>query len=232
MPVGAGDVRAGAAGLVPAGVPVPFGVAELATGGAAEVEYSLAVEEELDDGAVAESGTALLDVDGLPVDEGLALGPGTSTWTFGGAPSGCGITTIGPTCTGPTVIGAGSPSVDWGEAEGLAGGAVVPLGVEFAGGGAPEGEVSTEGATSEREAVGVDGTPVRCAVAPPLGAGGWIGSTVLGDVVDGLVRRGGCCRSLVSLGEAAGARRLAGVPRSLGAGAARSDDESTAVALD
>lgn len=38
------------------------------------------------------------------------LGAGTSTWIFGAVPSGCGMTTIGPTCTGPTVIGASRPS--------------------------------------------------------------------------------------------------------------------------
>lgn len=193
----------------------------------------------MEDGAAVEPGAVLLEVNGLPVEEGMALGPGTSTWTFGGAPSGCGITTIGPTrtgptCTGPTVIGAGSPSVVAGGVEEVVSGAVElrdERGDEFAGGGASKGEVPGGGATSGREAV-ADGASVRCKVGRSLeGGGGWIGSTVFGEVGE-VVRWRDCCRSLLSLGEAVGARGLADFSWSLGAGAATSDDGPIAVALD
>lgn len=186
----------------------------------------------MDDGAAGEPGAVLLEVDGLPVEEGVALGPGTSTWTFGGAPSGCGITMIGPTrtgptCTGPTVIGAGSPSVVSGGVEEVVSGAV-ELGDEFAGGGTSEGEVSAGGATSGREAV-ADGASVRGEVGRSReGAGGWIGSTTLGEL-DGLVRWRGCCRSLDA---AVGARGFVDLSWSLGTGAATSDDGPIAAALD
>lgn len=236
LEAGAGDVAAGALGVASAGEPVPVAGVELVPDGAAGVEYSSAVENELEDGSLAESAVALLEIAGLPVDEGSALGPGTSTWTFGGAPSGWGITMIGPTrtgptCTGPTVIGAGSPSGAPGDVEEVARGAVVEFGDAFAGGGASACEVSAGGATSGREAV-AEGAPVCCDVGRSFEAGGgWIGSTVPGNV-DGVVRCRGCCRSRVSLGEVVGMRRPAGVLPVLGAGTAGSDDGSTEVALD
>ena len=122
-----GEGAAGAAEVVVPEVPGLVCAVGLATGGVDEVGYSLSVEGEMDDdGAPVAAGGAPLDVEGGLVDERVALGPGTSTWTFGGAPSGCGITTIGPTCTGPTVTGAGSWSAAAGEVEGVpAGDAVV-----------------------------------------------------------------------------------------------------------
>ncbi|MDL5160475.1 hypothetical protein [Actinomycetospora termitidis] len=111
------DAPPGADCTVAWGAPEPLGAVALAGGAVVcELGYSSALSGGALDGALSDPAGAALEEGGASADHGEALGPGTSTCTFGGAPFGCGITMIGPTrtgptCTGPTVTGAGSPSV-------------------------------------------------------------------------------------------------------------------------